>query len=380
VPARSQGTRRRVLYVCDWLPPDFGAVGQYALLASRRLAEDGADVVLAGLSSNGASVTWEHHGGGLLKIIKLSAARYRKDRFVERLLWTLRTNTRLVARLLTSMRWADEVLFTGSPPLLLHWIGPLNLLLRKRLVYRITDFYPECLMAARGRPSAPLSLIYRLTLFWRRRVDAFEVLGHDQRRRLEEIGIPAERIRLKPYSSPVPIPLDTPALPRSDTCGGKVILLYSGNWGVAHDHQTFMEAYRLHHQEGTGRVVLWLNAVGVNARVVADALSGLGLPFARGVPCRLDQLGQLLVTPDAHLITLSDPFVGFVLPSKVYGCIASRKPILFVGSAHSDVHVLCRARVESGYQRIDVGDIDGCVLSLERLADFIQRANLVQSE
>ena len=39
------------------------------------------------------------------------------------------------------------------------------------------------------------------------------------------------------------------------------------------------------------------------------------------------------MTPDAHLITLSDAFVGFVLPSKVHGCIASGRPVLFIGSA-----------------------------------------------
>jgi len=278
------------------------------------------------------------------------------------------------------MRWADEVLFTGSPPLLLHWIAPLNLLLRKRLIYRITDFHPECSMAARGRPSVALSIVYRLTLFWRRRIDAFEVLGHDQRRRLEEIGIPRERIRMNRYTSPVPIPPDTPTLARPEACRGKVLLLYSGNWGVVHDHKTFIEGYRLHHQEGTGRVVLWLNAVGANARVVADALSRLGLPFARGAPCPLDQLAHLLVTPDAHLITLSDAFVGYVLPSKVHGCIASRKPILFVGNARSDVHLLCSEAVESCYQRVDVGDVVGCVSTLERLADFIEAGNLVQTE
>jgi hypothetical protein len=369
---RSQSAPRKILYICDWLPPDFGAVGQYGLLSARRLAENGAEVVLGGLSSKGSSETCERHGDGALKIIRLSAAPYRKDRLAERLLWTVRTNTRLVGRLLHAMRWADDVLITGSPPMLLHWIAPLNVLLRKRLIYRITDFHPECLMAARGRRSAPLSIVYRLTLFWRRRVDAFEVLGHDQRRRLEDIGIPAERIRIERDSSPVPIPPCTPALPRPDSSKGKVLLLYSGNWGVAHDHQTFIEAYRLHHQEGTGRVVLWLNALGTKARVVADALSGLGLPLARGTPLPLDQLAQLLVTPDAHLITLSDSFVGFALPSKVYGCIASRKPILFVGSAGSDVHLLCSEGVESCYQRVDVGDVETCVSSLERLADFVE--------
>src|SRR6266404_9484376 len=43
--------RERLLYLCDWLPPDYGAVGQYSLLFARELAAEGRDVVLAGLSS-----------------------------------------------------------------------------------------------------------------------------------------------------------------------------------------------------------------------------------------------------------------------------------------------------------------------------------------
>ena len=33
---------------------------------------------------------------------------------------------------------------------MLHFIAPLNILLRRRLTYRITDFYPECLIAGEG--------------------------------------------------------------------------------------------------------------------------------------------------------------------------------------------------------------------------------------
>ena len=49
-----------------------------------------------------------------------------------------------------------------------------------RLVYRITDFYPEVLIAELGRRPWLLA-IERLTWFLRRRVDGFEVLGEDQR-------------------------------------------------------------------------------------------------------------------------------------------------------------------------------------------------------
>jgi hypothetical protein len=27
--------QQRLVYICDWLPPDFGAVGQYAMLFAR---------------------------------------------------------------------------------------------------------------------------------------------------------------------------------------------------------------------------------------------------------------------------------------------------------------------------------------------------------
>src|SRR5499425_3420649 len=65
-----------------------------------------------------------------------------------------------------------------------------------RLVYRITDFYPEVLIAGLGgRPW--LLAIERLTWFLRRRVDAFEVLGEDQRAILIAGGIAPDRICLK---------------------------------------------------------------------------------------------------------------------------------------------------------------------------------------
>lgn len=369
--ARSLERRPRLLYICDWLPPDFGAVGQYSELFARQFARSGMDVVLGGLSSRASSQTREEYPGGSLTIVKLFAKPYQKEQFVQRLLWTVRANTRLIVSLWRFMRWADEILFTGSPPLFLHWIAPVNLVLRKRLVYRITDFHPECLIAARNHPSMLLMLVYRLTLFWRRRVDMFEVLGDDQRRRLVEIGIADERIRTKRDPCPVSIPLNTAPLERPAPYHSKVLLLYSGNWGVAHDYQTFVEAYRRHHQEGSGRVVLWLNAVGSAACAVADALSRLQLPIVRSAPVSLEELSRLLVTPDAHLITLLDAFVGFVLPSKVYCCIESGRPVIFIGSAESDVHLLCQQGVKSHYERVDVGDVEGCCAALERLADSV---------
>jgi hypothetical protein len=356
------------VYICDWLPPDFGAVGQYSLLLARRLASAGERVVLIGLASTGAAQAEEKIGAGRLQIVRLEARTYDKTDFARRALWTAAVNTRLLAAAWPFLKRAKRIVFTGSPPLFLHWIAPANVWLRKQLVYRITDFHPECAMAERARPSLLLRMLYRVTLFWRRRVDVFELLGHDQMARLKEIGIPLERMRYRPDPSPVDIGPDTRPLPRPEVAGDKCLLLYSGNWGVAHDIDTFVEGYTRHHKGGSGRVLLWLNAVGGGADKVAALLKSRSLPFIRGTPVPMDQLANLLVTPAAHLITLSDAFVGLVLPSKVHGCIASGRPVLFIGSERSDVHRLCVERMRVPYRRVDAGDAEGCARVLEELS------------
>lgn len=359
--------RRRLVYLCDWLPPDFGAVGQYSLGFARDWAATGREVHLFGLTSGAASTEVVEVGAGRLTVVRLPAPPLDRGRNLRRALWTARLNTRLVRRAWRELRRADEILFTGAPPFLVHWLVPLNLLLRKQLVYRITDFHPECLIAELGRAPWPLRLLGAWTRRLRRRVDRFEVLGEDQRRRLREQGIAAERIELKRDPSPVEIPPGTEPLPRPPALAGRLVLLYSGNFGVAHDDATFVDGYRRHHREGSGRVVLWLNATGAKAERVEARLRELALPLHRTRPMPLADLPRLLVTPDAHLITLRDEFVGYVLPSKVYGCLASGRPILFVGSAASDVHALAEASV--GYLRAEVGDAAGVAAALEKLAE-----------
>ena len=358
------------LFLCDWLPPDFGAVGQYALQSARERAEAGEEVVLAGLSSTRASVEDGPVGKGRLRVVRLFRPLYDRASLRARAAWTLRTNLTLLWRLRREIARADEVLFTGSPPFLIHLLVPLNLFWRRRLTYRISDFYPEVLIAERGGASLPLSVLLRLTRALRRRVDRFEALGEDQRERLLESGIEPGRIDVTPPGSPVPIEPGTKPLPRPEALRDRVVLLYSGNFGVPHDHETFLAGYRRHHREGSGRVALWLNATGSRAELVEKALRDEGLPVHRTRPVPLEELARLLVTPDAHLITLRDAFVGYVLPSKVYACVLSGRPVLFIGSARSDVH---RACLEMGpfYTRVEVGDVDGVYRALEALAPSV---------
>lgn len=366
----------RVVYLCDWLPPDFGAVGQYSLQFARERASHGEDVKLFGLSSTKDSVEERVVRSGRLTVIRLRARAYDKTNFCHRALWTAHTNFRLMCKAWPHMKTADEILFTGSPPFLLHFLAPANFLLRKNLTYRITDFHPECLMAAMDRIPVALRLFYRLTLYWRKKVNRFEILGEDQRHRLTQIGIPHDRISMKRDYSPVVINPETGALARPASLANYVLLMYSGNYSEAHEYETFVEGYRRHHRSGSGRVGLWLNSIGGKADTVERILRADGLPIYRTRPVPLKQLANLLVTPDAHLITLRDQFVGFVMPSKVYGCIESGRDVLFVGSPASDVHLLCNERMQQGsYHHAQTGDAAAVFNSLEAIADRFMHGN-----
>ncbi len=359
---------RRIVIIADWLPPDFGAVGQYMQLRAQALAERGHQVTLIGLASAAFSLNQEARGKGSLTELRLRARPVPRRSLIGRLAWTLWTDLRLVAAGFRYLRAADGILFTGSPAFMIHLLVPLRFLWRGRLIYRITDFHPECLIAAQPHPSLALSLLLALTNFWRRRVDGFEVLGLDQKKRLAATGVVDQSIALVRDGSPADFSVDDATEPLPAALADACVLLYAGNYGVAHELDTVAEGYAQHHRSGSGRVRLWLSATGTAADELARRLSAQGVPFHRSSPVPLQRLARLLRAPHAHLVTLKDAFVGFVLPSKVYACVESGRPILFIGSADSDVHQLAGS-TRAGYWRVACGDVAGFADRLEILAD-----------
>lgn len=364
-------TEKRLVIIADWLPPDFGAVGQYMQLRARALAERGHEVTLVGLSTATGSTTHEVRGEGTLAEIRLQARPVPRGSLIGRMVWTAATNLRLLTAVFAKLRAADGILFTGSPPLLIHFLAPLKPLWRGRLIYRITDFHPECLIAARSRPSVVLSALLALTNFWRRRIDGFEALGEDQVRRLTATGVSPDRISLVRDGSPVTFAAAVDGMALPDDLRGECVLLYAGNYGIAHEVETVAWGYEVHHRQGSGRVRLWLSATGAGADELAARFEKSGLPFHRSPPVALQMLAALLSAPAAHLVTLKDAFVGFVLPSKIYACVESGKPVLFVGSADSDVDLIAKSAA-AGYWRVPCGDVTGFAETLEALADRSQ--------
>jgi hypothetical protein len=364
----NKGSSTSLFYVVDWLPPEFGAVGQYALTYSNQAAARGRDVHLIGLTRDRASTERTTFAGcGRLTIQRLQAKQYEKAKFFQRLLWTLLTNFRLVLVVLSNPNsYRAEILFTGAPPFMLYFAITLKYLRRARLIYRITDFYPEVLIAHLGQTSPLLALLERFTWWLRKRVDVFEVLGEDQRTLLLRGGISEDRIIIKRYTAPILVSGRETAASKPPTFRNRKVLLYSGNYGVAHEIETVVQGLVHHHRLGSGLFGLWLNATGQNADLTERRLRERDIPVARTSPVALHDLPALLAAADAHLITLRTEFSGIVSPSKVHACILSGKPIIFVGPKSSDVHLLC-TQMQQPYFHVTPGDVPAFAHALQQL-------------
>jgi len=241
------------------------------------------------------------------------------------------------------LRWQRCVLLT-DPPFMTPIALPARWLGRKRKVYWWTmDLYPEALSASgMFRPgSLPDRIGWWLNEIGLRGLDGVIALGPRQAERLATYrrwrGV-ADAATIVPPWDLRPLPevaeADNPVI-AAHHWSGKRVVLYAGNLGMGHTFSDAVEAARLLHERGD---TAWHFAfVCRGARRGALEREAAGLPNVEVmdyVPA--DQTAALLWSASVHLITMEDGWDGIVVPSKLYGALHTRAPILFIGPTRAD--------------------------------------------
>jgi colanic acid biosynthesis glycosyl transferase WcaI len=258
-----------------------------------------------------------------------------------------------------------DVVITLTTPPLLSLIGTLIKTLRgsRHFIWEM-DVYPDVAVDLNYIKAG--GLLDRLTGMLldssRKQADGILALGNCMRRRLIGRGIPGSIIHVADNWADG----ETIRPIRRVSEAGSLVLLYSGNLGLAHDVTTLSGAIeqladdsRFHFVYAGG------GPLRKDFELHCNNLKLSNVEF-RSYSLR-ENLGTSLGNCDVGLITQRRSCLGSVVPSKVYGLMAAGRPILFIGPAESTVAEIVNL-FQCGWQ-VENNDSAGLVSLLKLLAN-----------
>jgi colanic acid biosynthesis glycosyl transferase WcaI len=233
----------------------------------------------------------------------------------------------------------ELVLCMTDPPM----IGDVALLVARRfrvpLVVISEDVFPEIAIKLR-RLENPLlvGVLRRLIHLYLARADRIVAIGDTMKSRLEEKGVAPERIRVIPNwvdtSRVSPKPRDNDWA-RSQELAGRFVVMHSGNVGHAQNLDSLVRATTfLRDLDDLVVVVIGFGAryneiVGLAELLEADKVRFL--PYqARSV------LPLSLSAADVHYVGLVAGLSGYVVPSRLYGILATARPVIAAADPESE--------------------------------------------
>lgn len=324
----------RVLFLNRVHPPDEGATGQLLEQLAGGLAAGGMEVVVLAAGSGDSG-----EAPGRARVVRARVLAFSRASLPRRALSYLSVYPSLFLRAWRLPR-ADVVVTLTDPPLLAV-LGPL---LRwrhgGRLVHWAQDLYPEVAgeLGVLRSGGLPARLLRWLSTWALRRHDSVIAVGRCMRQRLEARGLPGESIDVIPnwavQAAGAP-PADAIAAFRAEHgLGGRRVVMYSGNFGLAHPFEPVVEAARILEQRQP-RVLFLFVGGGSRLQWLKDRAAGLSnvrfLPFQP-----VERLAASLGAADLHLASMHESACGLVVPSKVYGILAAGRPCVFIGPKTSE--------------------------------------------
>lgn len=265
----------------------------------------------------------------------------------------------------------DVVIALTTPP----YIAMAGLIMKRlrgsRLVYWLMDIYPD-VMVAHGmlrERSLLHRVLRRLHLHILNRADATIALGRCMRDRLVAQGAAADSIEIVRPWSPAPeidrTPRESNPYRSEWRIGDRLLVMYSGNFGLAHDVRTFLEAAE--RLKDNDRIRFAFVGGGNRQPEVEAFVRDRTLNNCLIAPYQpLEKLPSLLAAADVHLVTMAEGMEGLVVPSKFFGVAGAARPTLFIGPESSEI-ARCVVDWECG-QVFRVGDSVNLASAIERWA------------
>ncbi|ODT99412.1 MAG: glycosyltransferase WbuB [Planctomycetes bacterium SCN 63-9] len=364
----------RILFINQYYWPDHASTAQHLADLAESLADRGVEchvLCAQGTYKPGEPIPppFEIHRG--VHIHRVPATSLGRKSTWRRMVDYLSFYARAVVSALRLPKF-DAVVTLTTPPII-GLIGTMLRALKGSLhVYWSMDLHPDASLAL-GRMSAKNPIVRMLR--WisdrvYRQADRVVVLGPYMADRIMRKGVEVERITSIPVWSRrdeiFPVPREANPLRKSLGLEKQFVAMYSGNLGLAHRADEFIEAAK--RLKDRKDIVFLFVGGGPRVGEVRAAKETYQLENIRLLDYfPREQLHHSLTLADVHLISMRPEMTGIVVPGKLYGAMAASRTTIFVGPKHCETGDTIR-QAGSGYS-IEPEDYDGLVNAIVRLAD-----------
>jgi glycosyltransferase involved in cell wall biosynthesis len=227
-----------------------------------------------------------------------------------------------------------DVVAVETDPLLLCLIGRfLQRLRRAKLVVYLQDIHPDIGVALGKLRNGPLvRLIRRILVGVYCKADLVVVLSRDMREYVIAEGIDPTRVVCIPnwvdtrHVRPVKI---GNSFRHDHKLSGKFVVMYSGNLGLCQRLEDVIDAaeYLLRRSE----ILFLLVGSGSFKPQLVEQVFERGLTNVRFLPSQpKSRLAESLSAADVHLVPLDPRVSSLLMPSKLYGVLASGTPLVAI--------------------------------------------------
>ncbi|BAZ39818.1 glycosyltransferase [Calothrix sp. NIES-4101] len=362
--AKTKQQAIKLSVITQYFPPDYAATGQLVEELVHELGTLGVDIeVFTGQPGYAFGTTNAPaiEKNGRVKIKRSRTSQMFPGRIRGKALNGVMFFVRSLSHLIRHSRSHNLLLVTTAPPFL-PLIGYLaHLLLGISYVCILYDLYPDIAVALNVIPKH-----HFISRFWMainrqvwRNAKGLIVLSPDMKKHVVN-NCPEVANKIAVIHSwadsdlIVPIPKKYNWFAWKHNLVDKFTVLYSGNMGRCHDMETILEAAKDLQDEPIHFLFV---GGGAKGKILKEEVKRLGLHNIAFLPYQdKEDLPYSLTACDVSLVSVDKGMENLVAPSKVYGALATGRPMAVICPQHSYLQnmmaeVNCGAAFENGDSR-----------------------------
>lgn len=337
-----------VLFINRFYYPDYSATSRLLTQLTEDLADQGLNVTVitsrfSYLGGADASPAQDVHKGVTInRVWSTHFGRYSgAGRLVDYLSF------------FTSALWAgfrtkrvDRLIVLTDPPMLSVLAMLVKKLLSCHAACWLQDVFPQIAIQSgllkRGMFSGWLSWVARLSL---ESLDQVVIVGRCMERKLLQEGYSSNNfVKIPNWADGVQLfPLDRTSNPFVSAHGlqQQFVLMYSGNLGLVHEVDTVENVLRC--TSVLTHFTMCVVGDGAHRGYLQRVAQEEQWSHVRFLPYQPEEtLRFSLTAAHVHLVTLKADMDGLSVPSKIYGILASGRPVIFIGPDESEAAIIVR--------------------------------------